>query len=389
MDGESSQVELPRARLCRWLVDSGCDVPPAIRRALVTTLFGASTPFVLGEINNALLACVVAARIPTAPFLIWTALQLVLAMLRIRLQVGGRRALARGEIVRPDLYLAVALTWAATIGYGTYISVASGDWVAATLASTSAAAMVGAICFRSYGVPRLVIAMISLVLGPCALAATLSGEPIMLLAGLQLPLYLGSMGLTSFALHRMLVRTMQAERRNRHHARHDPLTGLKNRGGLAHWAAMQLAPRAAADRAFVLFYVDLDGFKAVNDRLGHACGDLVLAEVAARLGAFAGSDDAVARLGGDEFVVIAACGGGEAERLGAGIVEAIAGAPFLLGDVAATVGASVGAAVFPAHGETLEALLHVADMALYEAKAAGEPCCVIAPARTEPARLCA
>jgi diguanylate cyclase len=396
LDGESPQVELPRARLCRWLVDSGCDVPVAVRRALVTTLFRSSAPFVFGEINTALVACVVAARIPTAAFLLWAALQVGLAACRITVQLGGRRALAKRKAVRPDLYLVVALLWAATIGYGTFISVGSADWIAATLACTSAAAMVGAIAFRSFGVPRLVVAMIVLVLGPCSVAAIASGETIMLLAGLQLPLYLASMGLSSFALHRMLVRTMQAERLNEHHARHDTLTGLKNRAGLSHAVAQMLARRRLATTEFVLFYIDLDGFKAINDRLGHACGDLVLKEVARRLTALLPVEGAIARLGGDEFVVVTAGADSDAQaaaqRLGARIVEAIAGTPFLMRDVAATAGASVGGAVFPEHGETLEALLQIADMALYEAKAAEEPCCVIAPLRrhpAEPARLCA
>jgi diguanylate cyclase (GGDEF)-like protein len=383
LDGKEARIAPPRWRLCRWLVETTGDVPVGVRLDLIATLFRSSPAFVGGEVNTALVACIIAAHIPTWPFLLWAMLQTAMAGLRLRVQIGGARAMRRGAAPRPDAYVAVALLWAATIGYGTFISVASGDWVVATLASTSAAAMVGGICFRSFAVPRLVVALIVLVLGPCSLAAILSGEAIMLLAGLQLPLFLLSMGLSAFALNRMLVRTMDAERRNEHRARHDPLTGLLNRNGLAHWASAALARAAdgAADgECLAIFYLDLDGFKGVNDSLGHHRGDLCLQGVAERLRGLVGGEDAIARLGGDEFVIIAAAADlDSAHRFGERIVAAIADEPFLMGDLAASIGASIGGALHPAHGLTLETLLLVADRALYEAKSAPEPCCIIAP----------
>lgn len=385
MNRNNAQVMLPRGRLARWLVQTGCEVSVSVRREAISTLFKRSAAFVGGEINTPLVAWVIALRMQTWPFLLWAGVQTLLAILRLTVQIGGARRLAGGGSVYPDLYVFVALLWAATIGYGGFVSIASGDWMAATLACASAAAMAGAICFRSFAVPRLVVAMILLVLGPCALAALLSGEAIMLVAGVQLPLYLFSMAVSAFALNRMLLRTMDDERRHAHHARHDPLTGLLNRSGYAHWAGRLLARQAQAGK-LAIFYLDLDGFKEVNDRLGHASGDALLEAVGERLRTIVRPGDVVARLGGDEFVIVAADADEPAARqLGARIVAAIAADPFLLDDVAAEIGVSVGAALFPGHGRDLDTLLRVADRALYTAKAAPEPGCVIAalPARAE------
>src|SRR3546814_5370645 len=101
-----------------------------------------------------------------------------------------------------------------------FISVLSGDWVAATLACLSSAAMVGGIAFRNFAAPRLVALMILLSLGPCAVGGAMSGQPILLVATFQIPFYLVSMTIAAFRLNRMLVATMRAEHANRHRARH-------------------------------------------------------------------------------------------------------------------------------------------------------------------------
>ena len=155
-------------------------------------------------------------------------------------------------------------------------------------------------------------------------------------------------------------------------ARQDPLTGLANR--LAFAEAVRELERTD-DRVAVVF-VDLDGFKAVNDRFGHAAGDDVLRTVAARLLDAVRPGDVVARLGGDEFAVLApvsdACSGADlAGRLGAVLLQPPvcvrgSGAPESPGTV---VGASVGHVVGP--GRQLEELVRRADAAMYAAKAAG------------------
>ena len=164
----------------------------------------------------------------------------------------------------------------------------------------------------------------------------------------------------------------QAEQRIRHVAEHDGLTSLLNRT-----AFLQILQGAAAEArrhgtGFAVLYVDLDGFKPVNDRFGHAVGDQLLARVAARLGQVARQDDVVARLGGDEFALLqrGVSDAGSAQRLAERLVEAIA-QPAEIESHPVQVGASVGIVLSPADGVDAEELLRKADSAMYLAKATG------------------
>jgi diguanylate cyclase (GGDEF)-like protein len=116
--------------------------------------------------------------------------------------------------------------------------------------------------------------------------------------------------------------------------------------------------------------IDLDGFKAVNDNDGHAAGDSVLKQAAGRMEAACREADVTARLGGDEFIVLLGnTDAANAERAGQRLIDALA-QPY--DGTAQPVSASVGLALFPANGDTLEALMARADEALYAAKAAGK-----------------
>ncbi|QMW24040.1 EAL domain-containing protein [Sandaracinobacteroides saxicola] len=148
----------------------------------------------------------------------------------------------------------------------------------------------------------------------------------------------------------------------------DPLTGLVNRR-LVHARLGDSLARAAH---VALLFVDLDRFKAVNDSLGHGAGDALLVEVATRLRVAAGPKATVGRLGGDEFaVVLTGIDALPAVRIAETIIASLS-QPYQLGDVTpAIIGASVGLAVGPHDGATVEDLLRAADLALYEAKAHG------------------
>jgi diguanylate cyclase (GGDEF)-like protein len=261
----------------------------------------------------------------------------------------------------------LAVLWGASVGYGAFISIMSRDWVAATLACLSAAAMVGGICFRNFGAPRLVAVMILLALGPCCPAAAFSGQPVLLLIIVQIPFYLFAMSVAAFRLNKLLVSTMQAERENDRRARHDPLTGLPNRAGLAH--AIEATP---SDHQATIFYLDLDGFKPVNDRFGHAAGDTLLVDVATRLRACVGPNDLVARIGGDEFVLLVrTLGDAAVANFADMLIRTVSATYHLDGVLPVQVGASIGISTFPGHGRDLESVLKAADEALYEAKRNG------------------
>ncbi len=153
----------------------------------------------------------------------------------------------------------------------------------------------------------------------------------------------------------------------------DALTGLPNRRGLRQRLEASL-PACAPGRLGALFMVDLDGFKAVNDRLGHDAGDLLLKAVAERLRGLVRAGDSVARLGGDEFVICAdgLPGASEAQRLGEKFVQAFHQAPFSIDGQPCEVGLTVGYALAPLDGSDADALLKRADAALYAGKAAGK-----------------
>ena len=158
-----------------------------------------------------------------------------------------------------------------------------------------------------------------------------------------------------------------------HRAAHDVLTGLPNRGLFRDRLEQALLRSRRARALMAVIYLDVDKFKGVNDTLGHAAGDLLLKELAARLAACVRATDTVARLGGDEFALILE-GLGEREdglRIAANIVAAMR-APFALESKAASVSASAGIAFHDTEMEfSAEALLGAADQALYQAKAAG------------------
>ena len=162
------------------------------------------------------------------------------------------------------------------------------------------------------------------------------------------------------------------EDRIRRLAHHDHLTGLPNRNLLNDRMNHALARvRRHGGRMAVLF-VDLDKFKPVNDTLGHEAGDIVLKEVATRLIACVRSSDTVARVGGDEFVVVTEeiIRQPEAALVARKIVDALS-RPIKVGETNCTVGASIGIAVFPDDGYTMEEVCKAADIAMYRVKHAG------------------
>ena len=153
-----------------------------------------------------------------------------------------------------------------------------------------------------------------------------------------------------------------------HAAAHDALTGLPNRTSL--YDRLGRAIRCAeADRLpLAVMMVDLDGFKSVNDRLGHRFGDAALAEAANRLGNAVRAIDVVARLGGDEFIVILpGSTAADAERVAERILDEL-DTPLVLGASQVTIGASIGIAEHPHDGDSVDGLLTAADAAMYLAK---------------------
>ncbi|WP_426573873.1 diguanylate cyclase domain-containing protein [Aquihabitans sp. McL0605] len=153
-------------------------------------------------------------------------------------------------------------------------------------------------------------------------------------------------------------------------ARVDQLTGLTSRARFLE-LVQQVGAQSAPNARHALLYIDLDGFKAVNDSLGHAAGDLVLTVTAVRITEVVADGAVVARLGGDEFGVLCPIGTTEAEAAGVAedIIDAVAG-PIVVGDTTASVGCSIGLAI-GVEGQSPELVLDAADVALLAAKVEG------------------
>jgi diguanylate cyclase (GGDEF)-like protein len=158
-----------------------------------------------------------------------------------------------------------------------------------------------------------------------------------------------------------------------HQAFHDPLTALPNRARFCELLEASLAREDGSHEHVGVLFVDLDGFKSVNDSLGHDAGDQLLVAVAARLQAAIRPSDTVARLGGDEFTVLldGVVGVEDAAVVARRVVEHL-GDPFLLLGRRVVAAASVGVAVGRRRATKPDELLRAADLAMYHAKERGK-----------------
>jgi diguanylate cyclase (GGDEF)-like protein len=163
----------------------------------------------------------------------------------------------------------------------------------------------------------------------------------------------------------------EAEVRVHHLAHHDPLTDLPNRTLLGQRATIALAQMTEQQQSLALLFCDLDRFKDINDRLGHAAGDRLLREVARRLRSVVRKADTVSRFGGDEFVVLLPqTNRASAYAVGEKLLASMARPVELEGELL-TVSLSIGISLYPEHGSAFEDLSRAADVALYAAKRGG------------------
>jgi diguanylate cyclase (GGDEF)-like protein len=167
---------------------------------------------------------------------------------------------------------------------------------------------------------------------------------------------------------------------SRHHGKtleslalRDPLTGLVNRRLLAERIAMALVHARRNSSTMAVVYLDLDGFREINNTLGHSAGDALLRMVAGRLVATVREEDTVARLGGDEFIIVLShpSGTGGAAKVASKVIGALS-QPYRVEGQTVSITTSAGISIYPVHGEDADTLMKSADVALYEAKRAGK-----------------
>jgi len=168
------------------------------------------------------------------------------------------------------------------------------------------------------------------------------------------------------------ARALQAADQAMQLALYDALTGLPNRKLLDERLGQSMANARRHQGQVALLFIDLDRFKPVNDNFGHAYGDLLLKEVAARLQSCMRESDTASRLGGDEFVALLAEVDGEpAARLVAEKILVRLNDPYDIAGHVFDISASIGVALYPHHGGDSKSLVRSADLAMYEAKKAG------------------
>ncbi|GAA0764913.1 bifunctional diguanylate cyclase/phosphodiesterase [Ideonella azotifigens] len=182
----------------------------------------------------------------------------------------------------------------------------------------------------------------------------------------------GAMGAQAW---QRLAERRRTQQRMRYLAEHDPLSGALNRASFQQALEQAGWRHGKGGAGFAVLCIDLDHFKEINDARGHAAGDEVLRQAAARLAALVRHGDLVARLGGDEFAILQSAVNSPEDvgRLAQRVVDAIA-LPFELSGHTLLCGASVGAARFGVDAQAVDELLHKADVAMYRAKTGGRNC---------------
>lgn len=188
------------------------------------------------------------------------------------------------------------------------------------------------------------------------------------------------LGVLLVILRKSLADLKDSEQKARHQSLHDTLTDLPNRALFARRLEELIARQQAFGDNAVVAVIDLDRFKAVNDTLGHAAGDELLVSVAGRIKALLGEGETLARLGGDEFALLlpndSARTGTPLDLCNAIIAEIGRAFPLMAGKATAHIGCSIGIAMISTPSQPASQVLHLADVALYEAKTSGRGRCV-------------
>lgn len=356
-----------------WLTGGAA---PQIRDRLLTTLIQRRPAVYISCAAMLIMSVAAALILRTGWAYAWLAADAALIVYRlylsfryddgIRPPVEGREAVVGSSFV---LFLIFGLGCAACIS--------TANPTLTLMAVVSVMGVFAGLVSRWAAFPRLALLTISLVGAPvCWALATLAGGGVWL-AAVQFALIGVTTGAQTIQNHHILVRMLRAEQRNWLMARTDLLTGLGNRAQLYEQLGgacqrLRAGPGDAAAR-FALLYVDLDGFKAINDTHGHAIGDKLLDRIGRQLAASLAGDDCAYRIGGDEFLVmVPGADAAHAERQ-AGKIMATVGQPHDIGLPArARVTASIGIALAPDDGCDAQQLIAHADRALYHAKRDGK-----------------
>jgi diguanylate cyclase len=264
----------------------------------------------------------------------------------------------------------------ASFGFASAQSIATGDIALTTMAMSGTMGVLAGLATRWAAVPRAaILIMLLAVLPPMVVLCT--QDVAQILAAVSMGFVV--LSIATFTLHNQeyLLAAVTAEELHRRMAQTDHLTGLANRAELLHQmaAACGSLPPVGGGRgvSFAVLFIDLDGFKAINDSYGHAAGDEVLQRVADCLRQATGPEELVSRIGGDEFVILLRdCDALTARSVADEIIAAVTREHRISDGRILHVGCSIGLCIAPLQGREPEVLLARADAALYEVKNRGK-----------------
>jgi diguanylate cyclase len=359
----------PAERLWRWFAGTGRAEMPEVRRAMLLTLREPEHVTLLAFFWTQAVAIAVWWLTGARWALGWIALDTAFFALRIAASRRIARAEAREQRLPARPVFALHALWIASIAIGTALSVSQQDLRLVVLGTILPIGYCGYVVSRWQAFPRCAMAFIAMLW--TGLFAGLLASPLPTVPDVA---WLVPAGGVAFHVllglnHTIILGALRAQQENRRLSMHDPLTELPNRLVLRE----RLTALCKAATPFAVLCLDLDGFKAVNDRHGHAAGDWLLKSVAERLRQALRVQDLVCRVGGDEFVVLLPGAGAEvAVEIALRLLAAVE-KPHDLGGIATVpCGTSVGIALAPADGLEPDRLLSVADDRLYAAKRAGK-----------------
>ena len=349
-----------------------------VRRKLVGSLYTQPASLALGALGGIATAVTAAVISRNTTIEIFAGMLIFVAVARVVAAMWLSRDTRADERVLEIAFEVGALSYAFVAGLIGAITLATGERSYLPTLTISYALVYGVgIAARNAGRPVMAVGQLLLSSVPILVVAGLMNEPALyVLAGILVFLIFGMISITLNGFHVLREQILAADAsakmadQMREQARTDVVTGLLNRAGMNHALTEQLMSLPNGCK-LGLFWLDLDRFKEVNDTLGHAVGDGVLAEVARRLADIAPKGATIARFGGDEF--IAACivnDRSEFEQLASAIIGDLS-RPFRLDGNRIGCGASMGVALLPDDGPDIETVMQSADLALYHAKVGG------------------
>ncbi|RKT22835.1 diguanylate cyclase/phosphodiesterase [Paraburkholderia sp. RAU2J] len=369
----------PRSPFFRWVVSSAQELSPENRQILLAHLFTRTSSIIFASICEISVCATAFYLYPIPLYAAWGIAVVVLLLARLALIWLCRKRSAQNRPTPTSAFLLASLLWSVLFGFGTLLCNISGDPTLFLLGNVCAVGVIGGLAGRNAGTPRLAMLQISFILSLLGLGAAMSPGNGKLVLLFQAPFCAAGFFTVALRSNRDTV-ALLLTRENAHRlARQDSLTGLPNRAHISELLLERTGQGVSREKqSFAVLLIDLDGFKAINDSLGHAAGDQILQEAAVRLREILPGGDQVGRLAGDEFVAISD-GISEIREirvLADRIVKTLA-RPFVLSEALVHIGASVGVSLYPEHAKTGPQLLICADRALYAVKRSGKSAFVI------------